>query len=338
MSRPIVLLRDMGMRLPQAGRIRIGKKGPKGQPVKLPTFRFTSSDHLALDEIAAAYGGKVSPWSDPKAAAGQFEIITEAKELRVALPPDPLGSSPCYELWTGGGCQRRCDGETCELLVRSQDGLDLQQVPCLCSGEGVLACKVTTRLSVLLPDVRFVGVWRLDSHGWAAAQELPGMVSLIRSMQDKGIIRGILRCEERTQVVAGQTNKFVVPVLGLDESVNALASGMAQVGSLGAGSGAPVAELGAGSSEGEGNNGLADLATPDTTSGPGGSPSADDEVIDAELVQSFADLVPVGVSDSKALVAVRDAAKARGIDPPMNIAEVTDPVLISAALDLLAPA
>jgi len=194
-TRPIVPIRDLARRIPDAGRIRIGRKGPKGQPQKLDRFRFTSPDPAALEQVAAIYGGTVGPWSDPKAGAGQFELVTDARELRIALPPDPLGGTPIYEQWSGGGCQRRCDGEVCQTITEAVDGFDMVEVPCRCAAEGVLACKVTTRLSVLLPEIRFVGVWRLDSHGWNAAQELPGMVELIRSLQDKGIVRGVLRVE-----------------------------------------------------------------------------------------------------------------------------------------------
>lgn len=340
MSRPVTPLRDIGMRLPQAGRIRIGKKGPKGQPQKLDRFRFTSPDRSALEAIARTYGGDVKPWSDPKAGAGQHEVITDATELRIALPPDPLGGSPTYEMWSNGGCQRRCDGVTCEMLVSGPDGLDLQHVSCVCDAKGALECKVTTRLSVLLPDVRFVGVWRLDSHGWNAAQELPGMVDLIRSLQDRGIIRGLLRVEERVQTLAGQTRRYMVPVLGVDESLDALAAGSAAVSSLGAAP-ATAGELGAGSSGedaieqeptgSDGAEGDGSLTSPGTP---------DDEVVDAELVDDDTDALVLlretattGPKRSKALRAARGAAEAKGLVLPVEFDEIREPVLVAAALE-----
>lgn len=270
------------MRLPTAGRIRLGKKGAKGQPMKLGSFRFTSSDRLALDQIAAAYGGTVKPWSDAKAGAGQFEVITDATEIRVALPPDPLGGSPSYEMWSGGGCQRRCDGETCEMLVSESDGFDLQHTACICMAKGVLECKLTLRLSLLLPDIRFVGTWRIDTHSWNAATEIPGMVEVIQSLQAKGIQRAVLRVEERVQVLAGKTRKYPVPVLGLDASVEELAAGSASIGQIGP-SPADLPALGAGTAEVEAAeaNGFHHDHDDATTYDHG----TDDDVVDAEVVE-----------------------------------------------------
>jgi hypothetical protein len=326
MARSIVPVTQMARRLPQAGRIRIGVKA-KGQngkeaPRSIDTFRFTSADRTALDQVAAIYGGIVKPWADPLAAPGQFEVITEASEIRVALPPDPLGGSPNYELWGKGGRARNCDGETCEMLVAAQDGIDQQICPCICWANNVRECSLITRLSVLLPEIRFIGVWRLDSKSDAAAHELPGMVELVQSLQARGIVRAILRIESRRQAVAGKTRQYKVPVLGLDDSVEALAAGMASLGSLGASSSAPVAELGSGEV----------AADP-----PQQASSPDDEVIDAELVEmTLSGMLPEGVTDNQALVAARNAAKALQVDPPTSIDQVTDERLIGATLDLLA--
>lgn len=302
MARPVVPIRSLATRLPDAGRIRIGRKvranNGKERPDKLDRFRFTSTDKAAIDQVADIYGGIPQPWSDPKAAAGQHEVITDASEIRVALPPDPLGGTPIYEMWSGGGCARRCDGEWCEMLTQGRDGIDLQRVPCLCDAKGELACKLTTRLSVLLPEIRFVGVWRIDTHSWNAAHELPGMVEVIRSLQDRGIVRGILRVEHRIQQVAGETRRFAVPVLGLDASVEALAAGHASVGALGAsGYNRPVAEIGSGG-HGSAEDHDRDHPHDGDVSSPAGSPSTDpetdtpgpratapdDDVIDAEII------------------------------------------------------
>lgn len=313
-------------RIQEGGRIRIGtsekakSRGGKvfDKPVKLDRFRFTSSDANALAEIAAIYGGTVQPWTHDKAAAGQYELLTEANEIKVALPPDPLGGSPIYELWDGGGRTRSCDGVTCDLVVSAGDGYEVQSVPCLCDAKGELACKVTTHLSVLLPEIKFIGVWRITSHGWNAATELPGMVAGIRQLQDRGIQRALLRVEERVQVKSGRKREFMVPVLAIDASVNALVAGAAALGSLGAGSsvsGELIAGEGAGSSL---------------------SP-ADDEIVDAEIVGdgvgSLADYLPADVPPGKALVFARKAAKDRGMPLPTTLEAVTDEHLISAVLD-----
>lgn len=242
--RAVVPIRDMARRIPEAGRIRFGVKTGKAMKA-LDTFRFTSHDEEALTQIATLYGGTVAPWSDPKAAEGQHEVITEASEIRIVLPPDPLGGTPIYELWGGGGCERRCDGLNAEIVVKGQDGAEMSQVPCICTAANAMACEPRTRLSVILPEIRFGGVWRLETKSWNAAQEMPGMVDLIQTMQERGLTRGLLALKHRRSTVAGQTRRFVVPVLGVDETLNALASGAAQVGALGAAP-QPLPELEAG--------------------------------------------------------------------------------------------
>lgn len=280
MPRPPALISSIARRLPEAGRIRIGVKTGKAMK-SIDTFRFTSQDKQSIQQVADLYGGTVKPWSDPKAVGGQWEVITEANELRIALPPDPLGGTPVYEMWGGGGCERRCDGETCERFVQGGDGIDLEDGPCICAGKGVLECKPITRISILLPEIRFIGVWRLDTKSMNAAQELPGMVDMIQALQAKGIVRGLLRVERREQRIAGRTNKFVVPVLGLDASVEQLAAGSAAIGQL---SSVPtdLPALGTGSTvpaepEFHDQNDEDDVARYPQDS--------DDEVVDAEVVE-----------------------------------------------------
>lgn len=231
--RSIVPIAAMNRRLPELGRIRTGAKTEKAMKA-LSTFRFTSSDRTALEQIAALYGGTVKPWADPKATEGQHEVITEAAEIAVALPADPLGGTPVYELWGGGGCERRCDGVTCETWVKGPDGPEVAEVACICVAKGEMACDPKTRLNVILPNVRGIGTWRLETKSWNAAQELPGMVDLIQSLQSRGITRATLRLEHKRSTQAGQTRKFIVPVLGLDASVEALVAGEATVGRLSA--------------------------------------------------------------------------------------------------------
>lgn len=218
-------------RLPTAGRIRFGEKAPNGAPRKLDVFRFTSSDETAIREIAARYGGTPEPWA---AQVGQWQVKTHAKEIPVILPPNALGDGPTYELWSGGGCIRRCDGETALIPRSTGEGAELAEVPCVCVAAGKLDCKPTTRLVVLLPEVKFGGGWRIESTGWNAAQELPGMVEMISSLQDRGLLRATLALEPRTSKLGGKTRNFMVPVLRPAVSVDAILSGEGRVAALGA--------------------------------------------------------------------------------------------------------
>jgi len=225
--KPFVIQR----RMMELGRIRLGEKGAKGEPRKLTTLRFTSASRALLEAIAVKHGGTVRPWEGAP-DEGYFEVTTDASQIDVILPPvfsDQDGAptapySQFFESWSGGGCQKRCDGET-ELLSGK---------PCSCAplvaekGEDARTCKVTTRVSVMMPDVPGIGVWRLESHGYNAAVELPGTLEvLMLAAAEHKFIPAVLRIEQRTKKVPGEgTRRFIVPVIELPGvTVRQLASG-----------------------------------------------------------------------------------------------------------------
>lgn len=261
MSRPIVPMSKLDRRLPEQGRIRFGEKGPKGEPRKLNVFRFTSHDEGAIREIASRYGGTPMPWSE---MPGQWQVTTESKEIPVVLPPDALGDSPVYELWAGGGVLRRCDGEVALVPIKSASGAEMAERPCVCAAQGQLDCKPKTRLTVILPDVRFGGGWRIESGGWNVAQEMPGMVDMIASLQQRGLTRAMLALEPRVSKFGGLTRKFVVPVLRPAVSLDALMAGEGQVRAIAA---AP-----------------SEAAKVEVRS-DGPTFAADDEILEAEIVE-----------------------------------------------------
>lgn len=204
---------DLQRRMRELGRIRTGQQvafQKNGRTLmrasKLETFRLTSPSRDLIDAAAAAYGGK------PKAWNGEWELITETDSLDVVIPPGQ-SISQWYEMWSGGGCQRRCDGRTNVLT----------DAPCLCpvdpaerrelakTGE---ACKPTTRLNVMLPAIPDLGVWRLESHGYYAASELAGTVDVIEAAGR--MLPARLRLEQREVKRPGQPpNHFAVPILEL---------------------------------------------------------------------------------------------------------------------------
>lgn len=214
---PILTLQQ---RLRELGRIRIGQKvatsNGRTRPAKLDRFRLTSPSKELLDRVAAQYGGTVAPWT-PDGGAGQYEVITEAKRMPIHVPPQPV--SQYYELWSGGGCQRRCDGVT-ELL---------KDQPCICGPDPEQRqCKPTTRLNVVLSEIEGVGVWRLESHGYYAALELPGVAELLA--QTGGYVEAFLGLEQRTAKRDGQTRHWMVPTIDLAITPAALMAGAASVG------------------------------------------------------------------------------------------------------------
>lgn len=200
--KPLVLQR----RLTEVGRIRIGEVKPtsngKTRPAKLDRFRFTSPDKTLLEQIASLYGGTVEQWTPQGGGASQWEVLTDASSIPVVVPPEPI--SQFLELWSGGGCTRRCDGER---ELKSGDN-------CLCAADDDMVCKPTTRLSVMLRDVESIGVFRLESHGWNAAAELPGMAELLA--RAGGYIDGRLYLKPVRSIANGQTRDFMVPALAVD--------------------------------------------------------------------------------------------------------------------------
>jgi len=208
---------DLQRRLTEAGRIRLGDKGPKGAPRKLETFRLTSSDRLLLDRVAALYGGQVSRWD---AMPGQYEITTEATTLDVIVPPSSMAFSQWLEMWSGGGCVKRCDGIWNTVA----------DAPCSCDPEK-RDCKPHTRLSVILRDLPSIGVWRLDTQGFYAATELLGAVELIQTIGNAGtMLPARLRLETRTVKRPGEgTKRFVVPILDVAQTLPEL---MATTGNI----------------------------------------------------------------------------------------------------------
>jgi hypothetical protein len=200
---------ELQRRMRELGRIRTGqqvKSNGRNRPAKLETFRLTSPSRPLIDAAAEAYGGTVKAWN------GEWELITETDALDVVIPPGQ-SISQWYEMWSGGGCQRRCDGRVNVLT----DG------PCLCPADPAErrelaktgeACKPTTRLNVMLPAIPDLGVWRLESHGYYAATELAGTVDVIEAAGR--MLPARLRLEQREVKRPGQpTNHFAVPVLEL---------------------------------------------------------------------------------------------------------------------------
>lgn len=216
-------------RMMQLGRVRLGEKTATGAPKKLDTFRFTSASRTLLEAIAAQHGGKVTAWENAP-DDGYFQVTTDATSLDIILPPvfsDVDGSptlpySQWFERWSAGGCDRRCDGVTESLSGK----------PCMCDpvkrkANEKTECKAITRVSFMLPDIPGLGVWRLDTHGWNAAVELPLTLEVLSSAaREHRFIPAVLSIQKRTSKLEGQTRKFVVPVIELrDATMRQLAAG-----------------------------------------------------------------------------------------------------------------
>lgn len=209
--------------LREVGRIRCGDQTHAGKgkaPRKLTSFRFTSDDPELLTATAERYGGKVEAWPDAPGGP-QWQNYSTTDRIPVMMVPNLRPITQWMELWSGGGCQRRCNGITEQISGK----------PCLCNVEGKEQCKPTTRLSLILPEIPGLGVWRLESKGYWAAVELGGITELIsRLVAATGeVVNGTLRLQQRQQKIPGQpTRQFAVPVLDLAATLPQLAAHISQ--------------------------------------------------------------------------------------------------------------
>lgn len=224
----------------EIGRLRMGAKvttkNGREAPAKLAEWRLTSPSRDAITAAAAALGGEAKPWKSP--TGPQWEVYSEAASLDVIVPPGEAVEQ-WFEMWSGGGCQRRCTGAGGVNQISGK--------PCECPADPIArrdlaasgrACKPTTRLRVALPTLPGIGVWRVESHGFYAAVELVGRHSLLQQAADAGVwIPARLRLEQRQR--AGK--QYGVPVLDIGVS-------MAQI-HAGHGVGPLPALLGAGADE-----------------------------------------------------------------------------------------
>src|SRR4029077_4316436 len=133
-------LLELQRRLSEAGRIRMGEKGSKGEPKRLTTSRITSPDADLIAQAAGLYSGKPEPWESPTGA--QHQVTTMTAELPVLVMP-AYSLRQQYEFRTSPTLvERRCDGSEMD------DGK-----PCRCAEEGIDTCDLITRLTVALPEL-----------------------------------------------------------------------------------------------------------------------------------------------------------------------------------------
>jgi len=222
---------DIQKRARELGRIRLGQKGDKGQPQKLDRFRFTGHSHTLITKIAELYGGTVNEWT-PAGGTSQWEVISDTTRVPIMVPPQPV--SQWYEFWTRAGCQHRCDGRTNVLtdeLCSPEDPKHLEALK-----------KPTTRLNVVLRDVEGIGVWRVETHGWNAAIELPDVAEFLAAAG--GYVNGYLSLEQRTSIEqtdqGPKTRHYLVPIIEVDVTPAQLMAGHGRIQPVELGAGGPV--------------------------------------------------------------------------------------------------
>lgn len=206
-------LLNVQARAAEHGRLRTGYT-QGNRPMRSATWVITSHSEEHVRAAAKLWGGKAEQWKPLNSTIEQWRVITTSASIEALITPgDPLNQY--NEMWSAGGCQRRCDGET-ELLSRQ---------PCLCSArfgedwhqqkKGVV-CSATSRLNVMLPDLTGMGMWRAETHSFYAAAEWGGMVNMVLAgTNGDGFVPVTLRIEPRQSVRNGETKKFPVVVVEL---------------------------------------------------------------------------------------------------------------------------
>lgn len=215
------------------------------RPAKLSTFRITSPHRDVATVVAEMFGGELVGWVGTRGP--EFEVITTVNTLPVLVPRQNI--DPWYEYWGKNVKVRMCDGATERLrgqpcLCRQFDNHThrYSRGKCmLCSlpeGQGTVPhvhefgsggtcvecgctkiCKPTTRLSLMIEGVPNIGVFKLESHGYNAAAELPGLADVIRQAPHPLPATLGLRSEEITRMVFAngretmETRRFYVPEL-----------------------------------------------------------------------------------------------------------------------------
>lgn len=206
-------LLNIQRRAAEHGRLRTGYT-QGNRPMRSATWVVTSHSEEHVRTAAKLWGGDVEQWKPLNSTIEQWRVITKAASIEALITPgDPLNQY--NEMWSAGGCQRRCDGVT-ELLTRK---------PCLCLArfgedwhqqrKGTV-CSATSRLNVMLPDLSGMGMWRAETHSFYAASEWGGMVDMVLAgTKGDGFMPVTLRIEPRQVVRDGQTKKFPVVVVEL---------------------------------------------------------------------------------------------------------------------------
>lgn len=243
-SRSLIIHRQIELR--EVGRIRIGEKKTSAEGKEYPagrdTFRFTSANRALLEVLQAELGGELRPFAG---FPGQWDLSSAASQIKVYVSADNVSQS--YEQWSGGGCTHRCDGRTCHRVIvkktgaKDAKGKDVFEVTehdvnCLCDPEGLedglpdrdRECTLKTRLRVMIPATRDIGLWRLESGGSIFAGETMAMLGEFERMRLGPVACLLTLGWQEIKKPGKPASRFIVPSLSVDPNPPAFAATMVQ--------------------------------------------------------------------------------------------------------------
>ena len=174
---------------------------PQDAPGRLDTFRFTTGSRYIADAIAELYGGRSATW-DTRPVRGHHHRV---RDQFVTVPPRDQVISQWYEMWTAGGlpsaaatrsASRSAAARACARTPKTPTNDDevanaAAQRARLAKLNPPQACKLVTRINVMIPDLPGLGVFRLDTHSFYAAVEIGDEAALMQPAREHGVfLRG----------------------------------------------------------------------------------------------------------------------------------------------------
>lgn len=171
---------------PRVGKIRLGEQVPVMKDGKQRTtrsgeamFRASALDYFRVDpedEVTA-----------PESAASFLEVYGDRPtRLRCQLPGRTISDvwEGAYRLYGTRKLKRICDGQTCD--VRTATG-GWASEPCVCTARMLPKdsndrCKLGWTLTVLLPEVRGIGVWQITTGSEISVDRISGWLQLMEKV------------------------------------------------------------------------------------------------------------------------------------------------------------
>ena len=211
----------------ELGRLRAGitvdpGNGKRPYPSASKTWIATSLNRTYIEAAAEQWGGRAEEWQPLGNRPKEWRVITDRPVIDAILPPgDPL--SQAYEMWSAGGCLRRCDGEREQrgdqaCLCRAQFGDDFHLQPVLGPDKKPQRCSINTRLSVFLPELPDIGIWRVETHGYWPSVHITGYVETIKALVGGQVMVPVtLGIDPKTRIKDGKTSHYVEIVVALKQ-------------------------------------------------------------------------------------------------------------------------